>query len=156
MVLISALLMLIRSLIVSQTALAAENLALRQQSAILNRKIHRPQLRRPDRFFSRDSLAPLEELAGGLDHRQTGDRHQIAQTRLSLILAMEVEGSGGPSEDRLRRTLRDYIDYYHNSRPHQALEKNSPTPREIEAPEKGKVIAIPQVGGLHHRYRRAA
>jgi putative transposase len=59
-------------------------------------------------------------------------------------------------EDHLRRILRDYIDYYRNSRPHQALERNSPTPREIEAPEKGKVIAIPQVGGLHHRYRRAA
>jgi len=59
-------------------------------------------------------------------------------------------------EDHLRRILRDYIDYYHNSRPHQALEKNSPIPREIEAPAKGKVISIPQVGGLHHRYRRAA
>jgi transposase InsO family protein len=59
-------------------------------------------------------------------------------------------------EDHLRRTLRDYLDYYHNSRPHEALERNSPTPREIEAPVKGKVIAIPQVGGMHHRYRRAA
>jgi hypothetical protein len=29
-------------------------------------------------------------LAGGLGHRQTGNRHQRAQTRLSLILAMEV------------------------------------------------------------------
>jgi hypothetical protein len=26
----------------------------------------------------------------------------------------------------------------------------------IEAQAKGKVISIPQVGGLHHRYRRAA
>ena len=51
MVLISALFVLIRSLIVSRTALAAENLALRQQLAILNRKIHRPQLHRRDRFF---------------------------------------------------------------------------------------------------------
>ncbi|HJY08864.1 MAG TPA: integrase core domain-containing protein [Bryobacteraceae bacterium] len=59
-------------------------------------------------------------------------------------------------EDHLRRTLRGYFDYYHNSRPHEALERNSPFPREIEAPAKGKVIAIPQVGGLHHRYRRAA
>jgi hypothetical protein len=59
-------------------------------------------------------------------------------------------------EDQLRRTLRDYIDYYHNSRPCEALERNSPIPREIEAPSKGKVISIPQVGGLHHRYRRAA
>jgi putative transposase len=59
-------------------------------------------------------------------------------------------------EDHLRRALRGYFDYYHNSRPHQALERNSPIPREIEAPAKGKVISIPQVGGLHHRYRRAA
>ena len=59
-------------------------------------------------------------------------------------------------EDQLRRILRDYLGYYHNSRPHQSLERNSPFPREVEAPEKGKVIAIPQVGGLHHSYRRAA
>ena len=38
-------------LILPRTALAAENLALRQQLAVLNRKIHRPQLRRRDRFF---------------------------------------------------------------------------------------------------------
>jgi len=42
---------MIRSLIVHRTALAAENFALRQQLAVLNRKIHRPQLRRRDRFF---------------------------------------------------------------------------------------------------------
>jgi hypothetical protein len=59
-------------------------------------------------------------------------------------------------EDHLRRTLRGYFDYYHNSRSHQALERNSPFPRQIEGPAKGKVISIPQVGGLHHRYRRAA
>src|SRR5262245_31371194 len=59
-------------------------------------------------------------------------------------------------ENHLRRILRSYIAYYHNSRPHWSLEKNSPFPREVEAPEKGKVIAIPQVGGLHHRYRRPA
>jgi putative transposase len=59
-------------------------------------------------------------------------------------------------EDQLRRTLRGCLDYYHNSRPHEALERNSPFPRDIETLAKGKVIAIPQVGGLHHRYRRAA
>jgi putative transposase len=51
MALVSALFLLIRSLIVSRTALAAENLALRQQLAVLNRKIHRPQLHQRDRFF---------------------------------------------------------------------------------------------------------
>ena len=29
-------------------------------------------------------------------------------------------------------------------------------PREVEPPEAGKVVAIPHVGGLHHRYTRAA
>jgi hypothetical protein len=38
MVLVSALFLLIRSLIAPRTALAAENLALRQQLAVLNRK----------------------------------------------------------------------------------------------------------------------
>ena len=51
MVLVSVLFLMIRSLIVHRTALAAENFALRQQLAVLNRKIHRPQLRRRDRFF---------------------------------------------------------------------------------------------------------
>jgi putative transposase len=58
--------------------------------------------------------------------------------------------------DHLRRILREYLHYYHNCRPHQSLEKNSPMPREVEPPAKGEVISIPQVGGLHHRYRRAA
>jgi len=43
MVLIPALFVLIRSLILSRTALTAENLALCQQLTVLNRKIHRPQ-----------------------------------------------------------------------------------------------------------------
>jgi putative transposase len=60
------------------------------------------------------------------------------------------------NEDHLRRILRYYFKYYHDSRPHQSLERNSPTPREIEPPSQGKIIAIPQVGGMHHRYRRAA
>jgi len=51
MVLISALFLLIRSLILPRTALAAENLALHQQLAVLNRENHRPQLHRRDRFF---------------------------------------------------------------------------------------------------------
>jgi hypothetical protein len=40
--------------------------------------------------------------------------------------------------------------------PHQSLERNSTNPREIKHPSQGKIIAMPQVGGLHHLYRRAA
>jgi len=51
MVLISALFLLIRTLIVSRITLAAENFALRQQLAVLNRENHRPHLHRRDGFF---------------------------------------------------------------------------------------------------------
>jgi transposase InsO family protein len=59
-------------------------------------------------------------------------------------------------ERHLYRILKDYFDYYHNSRPHLSLDRNSPTPREVEPPSQGEVISIAQVGGLHHRYSRAA
>ena len=59
-------------------------------------------------------------------------------------------------ERHLYRILADYFDYYHNSRPHLSLNRNSPTPRDVEGPSLGDVVSIPQVGGLHHRYTRAA
>ena len=60
------------------------------------------------------------------------------------------------NESHLTRILLEYIDYYHNSRPHQSLDHNSPLPRIVESPENGRVVAEPILGGLYHRYRRAA
>ena len=36
------------------------------------------------------------------------------------------------------------------------MRKDSPEPRSIEPPDRGRVIAFSQVGGLHHRYQRLA
>lgn len=60
------------------------------------------------------------------------------------------------NERHLTRILTDYFRYYNESRTHLALDGNSPHPREIEPPERGRMIAVPQVGGLHHRYTRVA
>ena len=60
------------------------------------------------------------------------------------------------NEDHLMRILTSYVEYYNNSRPHMSLDDNAPNPREVEPPSKGEVVAIPHVGGLHHRYTRAA
>ena len=56
----------------------------------------------------------------------------------------------------LRRVLNAYIAYYMASRTHLALEKDAPLPRPVARPTAGRVVAIPQVGGLHHRYERRA
>jgi putative transposase len=60
------------------------------------------------------------------------------------------------NEHSLRRTLNSYFDYYHRSRTHLSLGKDSPEPRAIQPPEMGSVVSVPQVGGLHHRYKRQA
>jgi transposase InsO family protein len=59
-------------------------------------------------------------------------------------------------EQHLRSILKSYVNYYNVSRPHLSLERNAPVPRSIEPSALGAVVAVPQVGGLHHRYTRAA
>jgi hypothetical protein len=59
-------------------------------------------------------------------------------------------------ETSLRRTLTAYLDYYHQSRTHLSLNKDAPEHRSVQPSELGHVIAIPEVGGLHHRYERRA
>lgn len=58
------------------------------------------------------------------------------------------------NEAHLIRILIAYFEYYHESRTHLSLARNAPKPRQVEPPELGKVVAIQQVGGLHHRYTR--
>ena len=61
------------------------------------------------------------------------------------------------SEAHLRRLPRRFVaEYYHRCRTHLSLDKDSPEPRPIELPEMGKVVELPLVGGLHHRYTRRA
>ena len=60
------------------------------------------------------------------------------------------------NERCLLRHLKSFTHYYHRSRTHLALEKDSPEPRPIHPPEAGRIIAIAEVGGLHHRYERRA
>jgi putative transposase len=56
----------------------------------------------------------------------------------------------------LRRILTQYLAYYHQARTHLALDKDAPGLRPIELPVTGKIVELPEVGGLHHRYVRQA
>jgi len=60
------------------------------------------------------------------------------------------------NERHLRRVLSSYVDYYQRTRTHLSLDKDCPDPRPIMPRKIGKVVVIPQIGGLHHRYERLA
>src|SRR4029077_12644198 len=55
-----------------------------------------------------------------------------------------------------RRLLTSYLSYYHGARTHLALAKDAPTPRRVQPPTEGRVLAFPEVGGLNHRSQRRA
>ena len=62
------------------------------------------------------------------------------------------------NKQHLKRLMNDYIRFYHEDRTHLALEKETPAGREAEKnPVQGrKVVSMPRLGGLHHRYDLAA
>jgi transposase InsO family protein len=53
------------------------------------------------------------------------------------------------NERHLRHVLAAYVDYYHRARTHLSLDKDCPHSRRVQSWRSGRVIAIPQVGGLH-------
>ncbi len=60
------------------------------------------------------------------------------------------------NERHLRRVLVSYLDYYHRSRTHLSLGKDTPEGRPVQPGGSGKIVSFPQVGRLHHRYERLA
>jgi putative transposase len=60
------------------------------------------------------------------------------------------------NERHLRRILSSYVDHCQRTRTHLSLDKDCPDSRPTMPRKIGKVVAIPQVGGLHHRYERLA
>jgi hypothetical protein len=56
------------------------------------------------------------------------------------------------NERHRRRILASYLDYDHRSRCHLPLDKDAPYGRPVQPVGSGKIVAFPQVGGLHHRY----
>lgn len=59
------------------------------------------------------------------------------------------------NECHLKRLLADYVRYYHNDRTHLGLRKQTPGGR-VRSAGRGRIVSYPRLGGLHHRYERAA
>jgi putative transposase len=62
------------------------------------------------------------------------------------------------NELHLRRLLRDYVRYYHEDRTHLGLGKDTPCGRLAAStvPSASKIISLPRLGRMHHRYAVAA
>jgi putative transposase len=72
----------------------------------------------------------------------------IRRECLDHVIALSTAG--------LEHVVTDYVTYYMRSRTHLSLDKDSPAPRPAMPLAAGRVVAIPEVNGLHHRYERAA
>jgi len=59
------------------------------------------------------------------------------------------------NERHLKRLLLEYVSYYHEDRTHLGLGKGTPLGR-IASAISGRIVSHERVGGLHHRYDRAA
>jgi hypothetical protein len=59
------------------------------------------------------------------------------------------------NERHLKRLLSEYVRYYHEDRTHLGLRKGTPDYR-IRSTASGRVLSQDRLGGLHHRYDRAA
>jgi hypothetical protein len=51
------------------------------------------------------------------------------------------------SEASLSRHLRRFADYYHRSRTHLGLQKDTPESRPAQPPDAGRIVAIPRWAG---------
>jgi hypothetical protein len=114
----------------SRRALVLENLALRHQLQVLQRSAKRPRLSKTDRglwvLFSR----------------------MFAKWRDFLFIVKPDTVVGWH-----RKGFRLYWRWKSGKPRRPKVLKQT---RDVEPPETGKVVAIPQVGGLHHRYTRTA
>jgi transposase InsO family protein len=59
------------------------------------------------------------------------------------------------NERHLKRLLSEYVRYYYEDRTHLGLGKGTPNYRTRSRPS-GRVLSQERLGGLHHRYDRAA
>ena len=62
------------------------------------------------------------------------------------------------NQRHLRRLMKNYLRYYHEDRTHLGLGKDTPEGRVVASasPSGSKIISMPRLGGLHHRYTVAA
>jgi hypothetical protein len=158
-----------------------ENLALRQQLAVLRRSSpKRLKLTPADRIFwvglrrvwsdwkSARMIVQAETVVAW--HRKgfrlfwkwricrgkPGRPNLPQQVRDLIRLMSRLDHVIVFGERSLHRTLTAYCAYYQRWRTHLSLGKDVPLSRRIQPPAEGAVVELREVGGLHHHYERRA
>jgi transposase InsO family protein len=125
------------------------------RDAFPNEPTHRFLILDNDAIFSTQVAASISNL--GLAPKRTAFQSPwkngtaerfVGSVRRELLDHVVVLG-----EDHLRRLLREYVDCYNTERVHTSID-DAPEGRESESrpSSNAKIIALPRVGGLHHRY----
>jgi transposase InsO family protein len=115
-------------------------------------------LRDRDRIFGSDFTKQVKELGieEVLGAPQAPRQRAYIERVIGTIRRECLDHMMVFNEASLRRQLKLFLEYYHVWRTHLSLEKDTPESRSVQPPEWGRVVAIPQVGGLHHRHERRA
>ncbi len=79
-----------------------------------------------------------------------------AWTAQQVVEAVGPEGEVVRLIRHLRRLVRQHASYCNEDRPHMGLDRDAPMTRAVQPPSGAKIVSLPRVGGLHHRYSRAA
>ena len=115
-------------------------------------------LRDRDRIFGADFTQQVEELGMRevLGSPHTPQQRAYIERVIGTIRRECLDHMIILNEESLRRQIRLFVTYYLETRTHLSLEKDAPEPRPVQRADGGRIVAIPQVGGLHHRYERRA
>ena len=109
-----------------------------------------------DSKFDADVIGLLK--ATGLEPKRTSVQapwqNGIAERWAGSVWREILDHVIGLNQQHLRRLIRDCVNYHHDDRIHDALEKDTPNRRPVEQKPNANSIVIskPRLGGLHHRY----
>jgi transposase InsO family protein len=112
-------------------------------------------LRDRDAIYGRDFAAMVRDM--GMEEVLTAPRspwqNPFVERLIGSIRRECLDHVTVWNQRSLRRILQSYSVYYLHSRTHLALAKDAPESRAVEKAERGPIVVIPPVGGLHHRYQ---
>jgi hypothetical protein len=86
------------------------------------------------------------------------DRATTTEKVEALFAELKSHSHIGLDQGHLKRLINEYVGYYHDDRTHIALAKGTPAGREARK-NLGidqRIISMPRLGGLHHRYDLSA